>query len=75
MNMDLGKVAITGGSGGKLQSPCSLGRHVVDYLKDKAEVTVVDIRPPEQSDVRFVEADILEFGALEAARSPEAVGA
>lgn len=60
MSMDLGKIAITGGSGG-------IGRHVVDYLKGKAEVTVVDIRPPEQPQVRFIEANILEFGALEAA--------
>lgn len=58
--MKLGKVAITGGSG-------SLGRHIVDYIQEDADVTVVDIRPPEQQEVRFVEADILDFIALEAA--------
>ena len=54
------KVAITGGSG-------NLGRYVVEYIKDKADVTVVDIKPPEQQDVRFVQADVLDFSALEVA--------
>ena len=58
--MNFEKVAITGGSG-------SLGRYVVDHLRDKADVTVIDITPPEQRDVRFVEANILDFKALKAA--------
>jgi len=58
--MKFEKVAITGGSGG-------LGRYVVDHLRDKADVTVIDIKPPEQQDVRFIEANILDFKALEAA--------
>lgn len=60
--MQLPKVAITGGSG-------RLGRYVVDYFRDKADVTVVDIRPPEQADVRFVEANILDGAALATAFS------
>ena len=58
--MKLGKVAITGGSGG-------IGRHVVDYIRAEADVTVVDIKPPKQQDVRFLEADVLDFKAMEAA--------
>jgi len=54
------KVAITGGSGG-------LGRYVVNHLRDKADVTVIDIKPPEQHDIRFTEANILDFKLLEAA--------
>ena len=60
--MQLPKVAITGGSG-------RLGRYVVDYFRDKADVTVIDIRPPEQTDVRFVEANILDCATLAAAFS------
>ena len=58
--MKLGRVAITGGSG-------SLGRHLVEYIRDEADVTVVDISPPEQQDVRYVEANILDVKELEAA--------
>ena len=59
-HMKFEKIAITGGSG-------KLGRYVVDLFRDKADVTVIDIMPPEQPGVRFVEADILDFHALEAA--------
>ena len=40
-----------------------------DYLKDKAEVTVIDIRPPEQSGLRFVQANVLNPDALGTALS------
>ena len=64
--MKFQKVAITGGSGG-------LGRYVVNHLRDKADVTVIDIKPPEQHDIRFTEANILDFKLLEAALAGVAV--
>ena len=53
-------VAVVGGSG-------RLGRHVVERFRDSADVTVIDIRPPEEQDVRFVEADATDFHAIDAA--------
>ena len=58
--MVLDRVAITGGSG-------RLGRYVLDLMRGRADVTVVDIRPPEQEKARFVEANILDLQTLEAA--------
>ncbi|MDP6152558.1 MAG: NAD(P)-dependent oxidoreductase [Phycisphaeraceae bacterium] len=60
--MNPGKVAITGGSG-------RVGFYMVEYFRDKADVTVIDNRPPEQQDVDFVETDILDFESIEAALS------
>lgn len=50
------KVVCTGGSG-------RLGRTVVDVLRDRCDVTVLDLRPPEQ-EVPYVEADITDHAAL-----------
>lgn len=60
--MESRKVAITGGSGG-------IGRYVSDLLKDKVEVTVIDISPPKQPDVAFLNANILDFDTLQTALS------
>ena len=57
---DIGRVAITGGSG-------RLGRWVVDYFMARAEVTVVDVRPPEQRGVGYAEASVTDFLSLERA--------
>ena len=54
------KVAITGGSGG-------IGRYVSDYLEDKVEVTVIDISPPKQSYVGYLNTNILDFNAVQTA--------
>ena len=60
-------VAITGGSG-------RLGTYVVDYFTGSHNVTVVDLEPPKQQNVRFVEASILDYKALKQVfRSHEAV--
>ncbi|MEP7456602.1 NAD(P)-dependent oxidoreductase [Phyllobacterium sp. SB3] len=58
--MHLGKVAITGGSG-------RLGQFVVDRLKKVSEVTVIDLRAPQDPDVEFIESSILDFAGLERA--------
>lgn len=55
--MQFKNIAITGGSGG-------LGSYVVDQLLDKANITVIDIKPPDKKEVRFVQADILDLGTL-----------
>ena len=57
---DIGRVAITGGSG-------RLGRWVVDYFMARGEVTVVDVQPPEQRGVGYAPASVLDFAALERA--------
>lgn len=57
--MQFQKVAVTGGSG-------RLGKFVVDALKDHVDVTVFDLRPPEQ-DVPYVECSILDYDKLLAA--------
>ncbi len=57
---DVGRVAITGGSG-------RLGRCVVDHFRAHGDVTVIDVRPPDQRGVSFTKADVLDFAALERA--------
>lgn len=60
------KVLVTGGSG-------LLGRFVVDELIDQGDVTVLDIKPPHR-EVAFVEADVLDLGAVsEAVAGQDAV--
>jgi nucleoside-diphosphate-sugar epimerase len=51
------KVLVTGGSG-------RLGRFVVDEFKGRADVTVMDIRPPVQKDVSFIEGSVLGLDFL-----------
>jgi UDP-glucose 4-epimerase len=54
-------VAVTGGSG-------FIGSHVVDRLVAAGhEVTVVDLRPPQRTDVAFVSSDIADVDVLERA--------
>lgn len=55
------KVLVTGGSG-------LLGRFVVDQLRARSvAVTVLDLGPPLQAGIPFVEADIRDAGAVRAA--------
>jgi len=50
------KILVTGGSG-------RLGRHVVDKLMERYQVSVLDIKPPQQ-DVPFWHASILDLDAV-----------
>lgn len=56
--MKLGRIAITGGSG-------RLGRFVIEELKGRAALTVVDIEEPDGLlDVGFIKTSALDFDAL-----------
>lgn len=50
-------ILVTGGSG-------RLGTYVVDRLKQKHVVTVLDITPPKASDVRYLSVSITDLAAL-----------
>lgn len=58
--MNSTKVVITGGSG-------RIGTYLANYLMDNVDVTVIDNKPPKNPDVRFVNANILDFSVLESA--------
>ena len=58
--MNLTKVVITGGSG-------RIGTYLANYLMDNVDVTVIDTKPPENPDIRFINANILDFSVLEKA--------
>lgn len=57
--MDFDKVTITGGSG-------LLGRFVVDELMDRCDLSVLDIKPPQQ-ELAFRKTDILDLEAMRSA--------
>ncbi len=50
-------VLVTGGSG-------LVGRYVVDALSATDTVSVLDIKRPHRSDVRYINVDVLDLGAL-----------
>lgn len=50
-------ILVTGGSG-------RLGTYIVDRLKRKHTVTVLDIAPPKASDVRYLNISIIDLAAL-----------
>ncbi len=54
------KIVVTGGSG-------RLGRFVVERLKDKYEVTVIDVRPSDVPGVRHANVDITDLEGLKKA--------
>ena len=56
--MRRGRVLVTGASG-------RVGRHVVDALAGRCEVTALDLAPPVQ-DVRFIEGDVLDLERVRA---------
>lgn len=65
--MHFERVAIVGGSG-------LLGGYVLKELEGKADLTVVDIRPPAEFACKFVEASMLNAGAMiDALRGCDAV--
>lgn len=51
------KVVVTGGSG-------RLGRFVVDRLKDKYEITVIDVKPSDVPGVAYQNVDITDLAGL-----------
>lgn len=51
------KILITGGAG-------KLGRFVVDEMLGRGDVTVMDLRAPQQKDVKFIEGSVLDFDLL-----------
>lgn len=55
--MRYGTVLVTGGSG-------RLGRYVVDRLKGKCNVAVLDVKAPVDPDVRHVDVDITDIAAV-----------
>lgn len=64
--MRFDRIACTGGSG-------RLGRYVVDRLKDRCELTVLDLAPP-HTEVAWRQTSITDYPALvEALRGQEAV--
>jgi nucleoside-diphosphate-sugar epimerase len=56
--VEFDKVLVTGGSG-------LLGRFVVDELRDRCDLSVLDIKPPSQK-VDYRETDILDLAAVSA---------
>jgi UDP-glucose 4-epimerase len=54
------KIVVTGGSG-------RLGRFVVERLKDKYEVTVIDVKPSDVPGVRHADVDITDLEGLKKA--------
>ena len=54
------KVVCTGGSG-------RLGRYVVEDLRERCDLTVLDVKPPQSPGVRHVDASIMDFAALKRA--------
>jgi nucleoside-diphosphate-sugar epimerase len=58
--MRFDKVLCTGGSG-------RLGRYVTDDLRERCDLTVLDVKPPHAAGVRHVDASILDYAALKRA--------
>ncbi|MFG1348001.1 NAD(P)-dependent oxidoreductase [Xanthobacter autotrophicus DSM 431] len=55
--MDFAHVVVTGGSG-------RLGRHVVERLKGKHRLSVIDTRPPADPEVGYMDVSILDTAGL-----------
>lgn len=58
--MQFQKVVCTGGSG-------RLGKYVTNELRTRCDLTVVDVKPPEAADLRYVESSVTDFAALKRA--------
>lgn len=58
--MGFAHVVVTGGSG-------RLGRHVVERLKGRHRLTVIDTRPPADGEVAYLDVSILDLDGLRAA--------